>query len=84
MMMWPNMMGGLFGGWGFAWMIFIYIFVAAIIVGVILLIVWLIRRASYSYEDLKKTKGAIEILKERYARGEISKQEFEEIKKDIS
>ncbi|MBC8387237.1 MAG: SHOCT domain-containing protein [Actinobacteria bacterium] len=77
-------MVGLFGGWGFAWMIFIYIFVAAIIVGVILLIVWLIRRASYPYEDLKKTKGAIEILKERYARGEISKQEFEEIKKDIS
>ncbi len=32
----------------------------------------------------RNNSGAIEILKERYARGEISKIEFEEMKKDIS
>ncbi|GAI46994.1 unnamed protein product, partial [marine sediment metagenome] len=38
MMMWPNMMGGFFGSWGFIWMIFIFIFIVAIIIGIVLLI----------------------------------------------
>lgn len=85
MMMWPNMMGGFFGGGGFIWMIFIFIFVTAIIVGIILLIVWLVRRASYSGETFKtEANSALEILKERYAKGEITKKEFEIMKKDIS
>lgn len=84
MMMWPNMMGGFFGGWGIVWMIFIFIFIAAIITGIILLIVWLVRRVSYSSETSTKTSDALDILKQRYARGEITKNEYEDIKKDIS
>lgn len=83
MMMWPNMMGGFFGVWGIILMIFIFIFIAAIIVGIILLIVWLVRRASYTGE-VSKTRGALEILRERYAKGEITKKEFETMKRDIS
>ncbi len=85
MMMGPNMMGGFFGGFGYIWMIFIFIFVAAIIVGIILLIVWLVRRASYPGEISKsKTGDAMEILKQRYAKGEITKKEFETMEKNIS
>lgn len=85
MMMWPNMMGGFFGGGGLIWMIFIFIFIAAIIIGVILLIIWLVKRVSNSGETYKiNVTSALEILKERYAKGEITKKEFETIKKDIS
>ena len=84
MMWWPNMMGGFFGGGGFIWMIFFFIFVLVIIVGIILLIIWLVKRVSYSGGTIKTDKNsAMEILKERYARGEITRKEFETIKKDI-
>ena len=49
-------------------------------------IVWLIKNLisqDKNYEKEKKSK-AMEILKERYARSEISKAEFERIKKDIN
>ncbi|MBA7564796.1 hypothetical protein ES708_06464 [subsurface metagenome] len=85
MMMWPNMMGGFLGGWGIVWIIFILIFVLAIIIGIILLIVWLVKRVSYSSESPKaRESNALEILKERYAKGEITRREFETTKKDIS
>ncbi len=83
MMMWPNMMGGFFGGWGFIWVILVFVFIIAIIIGIILLVVWLVKRANYPGENLNKG-NALEILKQRYAKGEIAREEYENIKKDIS
>jgi len=83
MMMWPNMMGGLFGGWSIVGMILMFIFWALLITGIILLIVWIVRRVSYPGRDLSRTDKAMEILKERYARGEINKEDFEKMKKDM-
>jgi putative membrane protein len=49
-------------------------------VGIIWLIVWLINQGKKGHSG----KTADEILKERYAKGEISKKEFDEIKKEIT
>ena len=82
---WPNMMGGLFGGLGFIWVIFIFIFILAIIAGVIILIIWAVRRTGSTQQSQQISgNAAISALKERYAKGEITKEEYENIKKEIS
>ncbi|MCJ7471337.1 MAG: SHOCT domain-containing protein [Actinobacteria bacterium] len=81
---WPNMMGGFFGG-GMGWtgIILSFIFFILIIIGIILLIVWLVKRVTHSGSEDKTGSKAIDILKERYAKGEITKDQYESIKKDL-
>ena len=50
--------------------------------GVILLVVWLVREVSGT--NSSQSNRALEILKERYAKGEISREEFEAKKKDLT
>ena len=73
---WP-MMG--FGGFG---MIFGFIFFVAIVIGVILLIVWLVRRPGYNITE-KTSAHSLEILKERYAKGELTKEQYDNMKKEL-
>jgi putative membrane protein len=76
---------GMMGGWGMGWfgMIFMLVFWVLVIVGLVFLIKWLIQTTSSGKTDERTGPKAIDILKERYARGEISKEEFETIKQDI-
>lgn len=72
--------------WGMGWfgMIFMIVFWALIIGGVILLIKWLIQGSAGGGRFASKPGSkAMDILKERYARGEISRNEFESMKKDL-
>ena len=74
------------GGWGMGWfgMIFMIIFWGLIIAGLVLLIRWLIQNTSGKGQTGVRTgSNAMDILKERYARGEITRDEFESMKKDI-
>ena len=81
---WPNMMGSFFGG-GIGWIgiILSFIFFILIIIGIILLIVWLVKRTTHPGIEDKKGSKALEVLKERYAKGEITKEQYENIKKDL-
>jgi putative membrane protein len=51
---------------------------------VILLIVWLVRRSSGHSMGMTHNSDALSIAKMRYAKGEISQEEFEKIKKNLS
>jgi len=74
---WGNMMGWGFGilGW-----LFMIIFWILIILGVIALV----RYLGNSGKTVKDDNTPLDILKERYAKGEIDKEEFNEKKKDIA
>jgi len=75
----PGGMGGYGGGW--LGSIIMVAFWVAVIVGIVLLIRWLVvstKGGGSGAED-----SALEILKKRYARGEIDKKEFEQKKKDL-
>ena len=63
-------------GWGMIAMMFLFwvLFVVGLIVG----IRWLIGKGNEHKQD-----SAIEILRQRYARGEINKEEFEAKRKDL-
>ena len=81
---WPNMMGGFFGGtMGWISMILGFIFFILIIIGVVFLIVWIVKRATHSGIEDKTGSKALEVLKERYAKGEITKEQYENMKKDL-
>jgi len=71
----PWMMGGYgFGG------IFMVIFWIVVVIGIVFLIRWLVQSTR---GRAGSAESALEILKRRYAKGEIEKKEFEQKKKDL-
>lgn len=78
----PGMMGG---GYGIGWFgpIIMIAFWIAVIVGIVFLIRWLVLSTRATGHKAASEDSALEILKRRYARGEIGKEEFEEKKRDL-
>ncbi|MFO7964054.1 MAG: SHOCT domain-containing protein [Desulfobacterales bacterium] len=74
------------GDWGIGWlgMVLMIVFWVLVVVGIVLLIKYMVQSGSNrSNAGVDSRPKAMEILKERYARGEITRDEFESIKKDI-
>jgi putative membrane protein len=64
--------------WGIAMMLVMLVFWVLVIVGLVLGIRWLMTERREPVRD-----QALRLLRERYARGEIDKQEFEVKKRDL-
>lgn len=67
-------------GW---WMVFGGFWMFIFWGGLIALIVWGITRLTRGGDSTPK-HDPLDVVKERYARGEISSKEFEQLKKDLS
>ena len=71
-------MSWMWGGWGLAMMLMMLVFWGALIVGIVLAIRWLAGQGGRASSD-----RALDILRERYARGEIDMDEFEAKRRDL-
>lgn len=65
-------------GMGFGWL-FMIIFWILVILG----IVYLIKLTARGTKKEEKEETALDILRKRYAKGEITKEEFDRIKDDL-
>lgn len=76
-------MMGDWGGWGwgmgFGW-IFMILFWALIILGIVALAKWLL---SAGNPGSSASKQPLDILKQRYARGEITRDQYEQMRRDL-
>lgn len=75
-MHWSNYGWGM--GFGFGWLLMILFWVL-----VILGVIYLIKLIAGGKKGEEKEPRAVEILKKRYAKGEINKEEFEKVKNDL-
>jgi len=69
----------MWGVWGIGMMLMMLFFWGLVIVAIVLGIRWLVSQGKASRSD-----SALEILRQRYARGEINKEEFEAKKRDLT
>lgn len=81
------MMWGYDGGYGWWWWGFgalhMLLYWGVLILAIALLVKWLFGRAGGGPHVHHHGPTALDILKERYARGEINKEEFEQKKRDL-
>ncbi len=76
--MWGNMSGYGWGGMGLGMLLFWALLIAGIVM--------LVRSSggSCATDKAEPKKSALDLLKERYTRGEIERDEFEQKKRDLS
>jgi putative membrane protein len=72
-------MWGMWGAWGIGMMLMMLVMWGLVIVGLVLGVRWLLAQGRESRSD-----AALDILRQRYARGEIDKDEFEARKRDLT
>ena len=83
------MMGNFgYGGFGWIGMILGAIVSIAVLIGLILLVVWAVRRSSgISTQPVSQNptgQSARDVAQARYAKGEISRDEYQQILSDLS
>ena len=72
------------GGWWMLGGLLMFLFWCGIIALIIGGIARLNRRNACMYHHSMERDNSVEIARERYAKGEITKEQFEQIKKDLT
>lgn len=74
---------GMMGGGIGIGMVLAMVFWLLLIVGVVFLVVWAVQKFVMGTSG-KVEESALDVLKKRYARGEMPREEYEEKKRDLS
>lgn len=70
------------GGYGGVWMVASLLFWVLVIVAVVVLVVWLVRRTGAPGAP-RTGDDPTTVLKQRYAHGEITREQYLQMKQDI-
>ena len=73
--------GCMFGPWGWTMMAVMMLFWLVFLVGIVLLIVWAVRQFGPAG---RTTERPLDILSRRYARGEITREEYDRMRRELS
>ena len=65
------------GGMWFGWLFWI------VIIGLVIFLIVRLTNQKTGSQNIQSNENPLDVLKKRYARGEISKEEFENVKKDL-
>ncbi|MEJ2485412.1 MAG: SHOCT domain-containing protein [Anaerolineales bacterium] len=71
-----------FGGWGV--LLFGFGFFALLLIGLIIFVVWAVRQGKANQAQDGSQSTPEQILKVRYARGEITRKEYQSMMADIN
>lgn len=74
---------GMMGGWGYGYGPVHMIVWAVILIAIVVGVIWLVRSLSGSGQEQARRSAGLDVLEERYARGEINRDEYLQKKKDI-
>jgi putative membrane protein len=78
--------GGMMNGFGFGGMLIGLLFNVAVVVGIVLLVVWAVKRFAGGAANSNQTTGSQsprEILQVRYARGEVTREQYQQMLQDL-
>lgn len=82
-----HMLGGAFGGWTFIITAAVHL---ALLVGFVLLVIWVVKnlsagRAFNRVSDKEKSSnGALDIINQRYAKGEIDEEQYLKMRETLT
>jgi putative membrane protein len=79
------LLGSLMGGWRVMapWGSALFMgFGALIVAGLVLIVVWAARQGERGETD--RGRSPLDIAKERYARGELTRQQYEQLRRDLT
>jgi len=84
----PGMMGwwgfGYGPWWGVLMMILMLLFSALLIGGGVLLVLWLVQQGRLTAAAARPSAARpLDILRERYAKGEITREQYEQMRRDL-
>jgi putative membrane protein len=80
------MMGYWYGGLGWIGMVINLVISVALIIGLVFLVIWIVKRLNNNNSGrtlYNAPSSAVEIAKERYAKGEITRDEFQKLLVDL-
>ena len=80
--------GGMMGRYGYSvspwWGLAMMLFWVVLLAGGVFLVVWLLRQSRLTDIGFQRGPRPLEILQQRYAKGELTREQYEQMRRDLT